>query len=189
MCVAITAIDSAQLAMDLALVGVLKKAVKTSFKLLTSGIKLATQTWTLPLLKTKLREWKIENEILEPQMSEKAHFTPTGRGRAPNSFKNRQANQQREPRKDSGGAKMFDFECWNCKKKGHRAKDCHQPKREDNDRGGEKRNQTSSSYSGDYESGGDSRRARRDNDGDGEKFFCCRNLSEKEISFEIEIQI
>jgi hypothetical protein len=82
MYVAIQAIDSAQLPMDLALVGVLKKAVKTRFKLLTSGINLATNVWTLPLLKTKLREWKIENEIIsEPPMSEKAHFTPAGKRR------------------------------------------------------------------------------------------------------------
>ena len=40
MCVAIKAIDSAQLPMDLALVGVLKKAVKIRFKTLTSGINL-----------------------------------------------------------------------------------------------------------------------------------------------------
>ena len=58
MCVAIKAIDSAQLPMELALVGVLKKAVKIRFKLLTSGIKLATNDWTLPLLKVKLREWE-----------------------------------------------------------------------------------------------------------------------------------
>ncbi len=38
MCVAIKAIDSAQLPMELALVGVLKKAVKIRFKLLTSSI-------------------------------------------------------------------------------------------------------------------------------------------------------
>jgi hypothetical protein len=62
MSVAIKAIDSAQLLMDLALVGVLKRAVKIRFKMLTAGIKLATNEWTLPLLKIKLREWKIETK-------------------------------------------------------------------------------------------------------------------------------
>jgi hypothetical protein len=95
MCVAISAItDSAQLPMEFALVGALKKAVKIRFKLLTSGIKLAPTEWTLPLLKIKLRDWNIENEIMsQPQVSEKAHFTPAGRGRDSRSFKNR--NQQR----------------------------------------------------------------------------------------------
>ncbi len=69
----------AQLPMEFALVGALKKAVKIRFKLLTSGIKLATNEWTLPLLKIKLRDWKIENEIMsQPSVSEKAHFTPAG---------------------------------------------------------------------------------------------------------------
>ena len=82
MCVAIKAIDSAQLPMELALVGVLKKAVKIRFKTLTAGIKLATEVWTLPNLKIKLRDWKIDNEIIsQPPVSEKAHFTPAGRGR------------------------------------------------------------------------------------------------------------
>ena len=56
MCVAISAIDGAQLPMEFALVGALKKAVKSRFKLLTSGIKLAPTEWTLPLLKIKLRD-------------------------------------------------------------------------------------------------------------------------------------
>ena len=81
MCVAISAIDSAQLPMEFALVGALKKAVKSRFKLLTSGIKLAPTEWTLPLLKIKVRDWKIENKIMtQPPVSEKAHFTPAGRG-------------------------------------------------------------------------------------------------------------
>jgi hypothetical protein len=182
MCVAISAIDSAQLPMEFALVGVLKKAVKIRFKLLTSGIKLATQTWTLPLLKTKLREWKIDNEIISQQsFPEKAHFTPAGRGRAPNSFKNR--NQPREPRKEFGGAKPThpDTVCFNCNKKGHKAWECRSPKREDNDRGGEKRNQTSSAYSGDYETGGDNRRARRDDDGGGENSSSGANYQKKKF--------
>ncbi len=71
MCVAISAIDSAQLPMELALVGALKKAVKIRFKLLTSGIKFATNEWTLTLLKIKLRDWNIENEIVsQPSVSE-----------------------------------------------------------------------------------------------------------------------
>ncbi len=146
---AIKAIDSDQLPTELAFVGVLKRAISVRFKTLNSGIKLSTTDWTLTLLKKKLREWKLENEIMVPQSVEKAHFTPAERGRDPKSFNHR--NQQREPRKDSGGAKMFDLDCWNCNKKGHRAKDCRQPKREENDRGGEKRNQISSSYSGGYE--------------------------------------
>ncbi len=48
MCLAIKAIDSVQLSTDLALVEVLKKAVKTRFKTSTVGIKLATNEWTLP---------------------------------------------------------------------------------------------------------------------------------------------
>ena len=76
---------------------------------------------------------------------------------------------------------MFDFDCWNCNKKGHKARDCRAPKREDNDRGGEKRNQTSSSYSGDYESGGDSRRARRDDDGGGENSSSGANYQKKKF--------
>ena len=99
--------------MEFALVGALKKAVKSRFKLLTSGIKLAPTEWTLPLLKIKLRDWKMENEIVgQPSTSEKAHFTPAGRGRAPNSFKNR--NKPRVPRKDFGGDKQInpDIECF-----------------------------------------------------------------------------
>ena len=60
----------------------------------------------------------MENEIVgQPSTSEKAHFTPAGRGRAPNSFKNR--NKPREPRKDSGGAKPThpDTVCFNCNKR------------------------------------------------------------------------
>ncbi len=78
MCVAIKAIDSAQLPTDLALVGVLKKAIFFRFKTLNSGVKLSVTDWTLPLLKKKVREWKIKNEILAPKPIEKAaaHFTP-----------------------------------------------------------------------------------------------------------------
>jgi len=98
MCVAIKSIDSAQLPTDLQLVGVLKKAISLRFKTLNSGIKLSTTEWTLELLKKKLREWKMENEILtqQSQNQEKAHFTPAGRGRAPNLFNNRE--QQRDQR-------------------------------------------------------------------------------------------
>ena len=171
MCVTIKAIDSAQLPTDLSLVGVLKKAISLRFKTLNSGVKLSANEWTLDLLKKKVREWKMENEILAPQNMQKAeaHFTPAGRGRAPNSFKNR--NKPREPRKDKGGARPSDkerdknIECFNCHRKGHRTQDCWSPKREENDRGGGKRGQNSaSSGSGGYESGGDSRRARRDDD-------------------------
>ncbi len=103
MCVAIKDIDSsAQLPMEIALVGVLKNAVKIRFKLLTTGIKLATNERTLPMLKIKLRERKINNEIIAPQSMEKAtaHFTPAGRGRGPSFFKNQ--NQQRAPGKGRG---------------------------------------------------------------------------------------
>ncbi len=44
----------------------LEKGCQDRFKLLTSGIKLGTNIWTLPLLKTKLRVWKIDNEIIKP---------------------------------------------------------------------------------------------------------------------------
>ena len=48
-----------------------------------------------------------------------AHFTPAGRGRAPNSFKNRQANKQpSEPRRGKDG-EIPEIECFNCHKKGH----------------------------------------------------------------------
>ncbi len=50
-----------------AMVGVLKKAVQIRFKTLTAGIKLVNHDWTLPLLQTKFRKWKIVNEIITPQ--------------------------------------------------------------------------------------------------------------------------
>ncbi len=77
MCLTITAFDSAQLLMDIAMVGVLKKVVQIRFKTLTSGIiKLVSHDWTLPLLKTKLREWKIDNEIINPQPTSRERKRP-----------------------------------------------------------------------------------------------------------------
>ncbi len=54
-------------AIDLALVGVLKKLFKPDLRLLLSALNLPPRPndWTLlSLLKTKLREWKIDNEIM-----------------------------------------------------------------------------------------------------------------------------
>ncbi len=80
MCLAIKAIDRAQLSTDLALVGVLQKAISFQFKTLNLGVKLSVTDWTLSLLEKKVREWEIENNILAPQPMEKAaaHFTPAG---------------------------------------------------------------------------------------------------------------
>jgi hypothetical protein len=54
LCVAIRALDRAQLPTEVNLIGVLKKVIKSQYGLLSANVKLAAVPWTLATLRKKI---------------------------------------------------------------------------------------------------------------------------------------
>jgi hypothetical protein len=64
LCFAIRALDRAQLPTEVNSIDVLKKAIKTQYRLLSANVKLAAVRWTLASLKEKINAWELRDKIV-----------------------------------------------------------------------------------------------------------------------------
>ena len=129
LCRAIRALDPAQLPTEINLIGVLKKAIKSQFSLLSANVKLAAVPWTLASLKEKINGWDLKDEQimlgLPRTNAEKAHFSSSMEGAGQGKARNQNRNQKEpEGQNTRSGETRPDTICFNCNKKGHRAFEC-----------------------------------------------------------------